>query len=500
MEQRVQGTLQIWAEPFVPLRVPKLFNLRTDPFERADITSNTYYDWMLDNAYLVLAAHDRVAQFLADVRGVPAAAEGGELHDRPGVEKLRGRPDVGALSRWPSRSVLERRRRRGGDPRLRRARHDGRRGRRAAGRARRRVRQRRHAVVREADADRARLHPAAARRDGRGRPTLRERQPWKAAHERDYAWLGGVIDEALPGDDGDVKRADRRRPAGVRRLDRRATTPTPRGDVPARRRHPTLGRRLRDCGYAPMVELLRYLEAHGFTNYIASGGNRDFMRAVTDDIYGIPPERVIGSSNGAALRGGRRRRLGRLPRRAGRLRRRPGQAGPDLEPDRAPADHRGRQLERRHPDAALRRRRRRGRRCGCSCSTTTPSASPTTRRRREGARAAAADAGRSSASARLVDRLRRRVAVTAPPVARAGMVAIAAASFEMGSDRPLLRVVPVGPHLEGGGGDRHHSRTRDGRSGHGDASANTVDQSRSTLITVHASVAAISRALSAPVV
>ena len=55
MEQRVQGTLQIWAEPFVVLRVPKLFNLRTDPFERADITSNTYWDWLLDNDYLVLA-------------------------------------------------------------------------------------------------------------------------------------------------------------------------------------------------------------------------------------------------------------------------------------------------------------------------------------------------------------------------------------------------------------------------------------------------------------
>ncbi len=41
-EQRVQGTVQIWAEPFVFLRVPKMFNLRTDPFERADITSNTY--------------------------------------------------------------------------------------------------------------------------------------------------------------------------------------------------------------------------------------------------------------------------------------------------------------------------------------------------------------------------------------------------------------------------------------------------------------------------
>jgi arylsulfatase A-like enzyme len=45
MEQRQQGTLQIWAEPFVALRVPKLFNLRTDPFERADVTSNMYWDW-----------------------------------------------------------------------------------------------------------------------------------------------------------------------------------------------------------------------------------------------------------------------------------------------------------------------------------------------------------------------------------------------------------------------------------------------------------------------
>ena len=47
------------------------------------------------------------------------------------------------------------------------------------------------------------------------------------------------------------------------------------------RRHPTLGRGFRDCGYAPMVELLRFLEAHGFTNYIASGGDRDFMRPIT---------------------------------------------------------------------------------------------------------------------------------------------------------------------------------------------------------------------------
>ena len=62
--------------------------------------------------------------------------------------------------------------------------------------------------------------------------------------------------------------------------------------------HPTLGRPFRDCGYLPMVELLRYLSANGFTNYIASGGDRDFMRPVTEAIYGIPSEHVIGSSVG----------------------------------------------------------------------------------------------------------------------------------------------------------------------------------------------------------
>ncbi len=60
--------------------------------------------------------------------------------------------------------------------------------------------------------------------------------------------------------------------------------------------HPTLGRPYRDCGYKPMVELLRYLEANGFTTYIASGGDRDFMRPIAGHIYGIPPERIVGSS------------------------------------------------------------------------------------------------------------------------------------------------------------------------------------------------------------
>jgi len=71
MEQRVQGTLQIWFEPFVSLRVPKIFNLRTDPFERADITSNTYWSWFFENDYLALAATAIVAQFLETFKEFP---------------------------------------------------------------------------------------------------------------------------------------------------------------------------------------------------------------------------------------------------------------------------------------------------------------------------------------------------------------------------------------------------------------------------------------------
>ena len=106
MEQRAPGTLQIWAEPFVPLRVPKLFNLRTDPFERADITSNTYYDWMLDNAYPRAGGQSTLAtQFLDDVQGVPAAPARGELHDRPGDGEARGVADGGAVGEGRGRRM-----------------------------------------------------------------------------------------------------------------------------------------------------------------------------------------------------------------------------------------------------------------------------------------------------------------------------------------------------------------------------------------------------------
>ena len=72
-EQRATGTLRIWAEPFTPLRLPKMFDLRSDPYERADITSNTYYDWLLDHAYLLVPAQAEVAKFLGTFGEFPPA-------------------------------------------------------------------------------------------------------------------------------------------------------------------------------------------------------------------------------------------------------------------------------------------------------------------------------------------------------------------------------------------------------------------------------------------
>jgi hypothetical protein len=71
MEQRVPGTLRVWAEPFVPLRLPKIFNLRTDPYERADITSNTYYDWLMDHVFALVPAQAYVGQFLSSFKEYP---------------------------------------------------------------------------------------------------------------------------------------------------------------------------------------------------------------------------------------------------------------------------------------------------------------------------------------------------------------------------------------------------------------------------------------------
>jgi hypothetical protein len=76
---RAGAGCEIWAEPFTKLRLPKLFDLRADPYERADVTSNTYYDWLMsDGAAPIVASEAIVAPFLATFKEYPppAAFEG----------------------------------------------------------------------------------------------------------------------------------------------------------------------------------------------------------------------------------------------------------------------------------------------------------------------------------------------------------------------------------------------------------------------------------------
>src|SRR5580765_744917 len=126
-------------------------------------------------------------------------------------------------------------------------------------------------------------------------PELRERQPWKAARERDYAWLGAIMTEHYAGDDTNVRVLA----GGILAAYDGISVDDFEAQADAFLRsaqHPTLGRGYLECAYAPMKELLGYLEANGFSNYIASGGGRDFMRPISHDMYGVSRDRVIGSA------------------------------------------------------------------------------------------------------------------------------------------------------------------------------------------------------------
>jgi arylsulfatase A-like enzyme len=88
-EQRAKGTLNIWAEPFTKLRVPKLFDLRSDPYERADVTSNTYYDWLMsDGAGIFIAAPAVVGKFLATFKDYPPSQRPSSFSIDQIVEKM----------------------------------------------------------------------------------------------------------------------------------------------------------------------------------------------------------------------------------------------------------------------------------------------------------------------------------------------------------------------------------------------------------------------------
>jgi len=126
-------------------------------------------------------------------------------------------------------------------------------------------------------------------------PELRDRQPWKAAYEHDNAWLSQVIADHYEGDDTKAQTLLAGVGAafagiGVEDFETRS------GSFLRSARHPTLGRGYLQTAYAPMVELLGYLQANGFANHIVSGSGADFMRPITHELFGIPRERVIGSS------------------------------------------------------------------------------------------------------------------------------------------------------------------------------------------------------------
>jgi arylsulfatase len=88
MEQRCQGTCMIWAEPLVSLRLPKIFNLRTDPYEFADITSNSYWDWMFDHAFMLVPSQAVVAQVLATFEEFPPRQKAASFNLSGVLEKM----------------------------------------------------------------------------------------------------------------------------------------------------------------------------------------------------------------------------------------------------------------------------------------------------------------------------------------------------------------------------------------------------------------------------
>ena len=92
MEQRQKGTMQIWAEPFTSLRVPKMFNLRTDPYEVADVTSNTYYDWLLDHAFLFVPAQTFVGNFITSFKDFPPRQKAASFNMDEVMQKLQEGP------------------------------------------------------------------------------------------------------------------------------------------------------------------------------------------------------------------------------------------------------------------------------------------------------------------------------------------------------------------------------------------------------------------------
>ena len=88
MEQRAEGQLKLWFEPFVTLRTPKLYNLRMDPYEFADITSNTYWDWYIDHIYIIVPSQEIIANFLSTFEEFPPAQSAASFNLSKVLERM----------------------------------------------------------------------------------------------------------------------------------------------------------------------------------------------------------------------------------------------------------------------------------------------------------------------------------------------------------------------------------------------------------------------------
>ena len=425
-EQRAEGTLQVWARAVhLPARAARCINLRMDPYERADITSNTYYDWIdpprvpgRAGAGAGGAVHrrrsrssrrarrpssfsvDQVMDMIGQPRGRPSGrGHQGDCQSRATrvAERLRSRDEVvmarrsrdascsraswrrrsaalspGLPSRSPTRCRPGTTAREAVDHRLRRARDD----------ARARPTSCRRPSASRPSTTTARCGPSsrstsssrsrstASRRWRRSIRNGRRRQPFKAvldgrhegARRRGEKGLLEVIAATHAGMTTRASSTGSSSTGSPPRGIRASTGPTP------------------SCVYQPMLELLAYLRANGFKTFIVSGGGIEFMRPWTEKVYGIPPEQVVGSSGVSEVRDAAGRQAGAGEAAQGRLRRRrPGQAGRHQPLHRPAADLRLRQFGRRPADAPVDGRRRAARASWGSCTTPTPSANgPTT--------------------------------------------------------------------------------------------------------------------------
>ena len=88
--------MDCWVEPFVQLRIPKIFNLRRDPFERADENSNTYWDWLLNHAFMLIPAQALVAQQIQSFKDFPPRQKPASFNLDRVLEQLQNASGAGA--------------------------------------------------------------------------------------------------------------------------------------------------------------------------------------------------------------------------------------------------------------------------------------------------------------------------------------------------------------------------------------------------------------------